>query len=90
MTKLLENIYRAVNIGPVNELKIVCDRMGTDIHEVIRAAATKPFGFTPYYPGPGHGGHCIPIDAWKARKGAYLPAWRRAGWVSPCPFSAQG
>jgi UDP-N-acetyl-D-glucosamine dehydrogenase len=62
MTKLLENIHRAVNIGLVNELKVVCNRMGIDIHEVIRAAATKPFGFTPYYPGPGLGGHCIPID----------------------------
>jgi UDP-N-acetyl-D-glucosamine dehydrogenase len=72
MTKLLENIHRAVNIGLVNEMKIVCDRMGIDIHEVIRAAATKPFGFVPYYPGPGLGGHCIPIDpfylTWKARE----------------------
>lgn len=72
MTKLLENIHRAVNIGLVNELKIVCDRMEIDIHEVIDAAATKPFGFTPYYPGPGLGGHCIPIDpfylTWKARE----------------------
>ncbi|MBI5138145.1 MAG: nucleotide sugar dehydrogenase [Nitrospirae bacterium] len=71
MTKLLENIHRAVNIGLVNEMKIVCDRMDIDIHEVIRAAATKPFGFVPYYPGPGLGGHCIPIDpfylTWKAR-----------------------
>lgn len=72
MTKLLENIHRAVNIGLVNEMKIVADRMGLDIHEVIRAAATKPFGFTPYYPGPGLGGHCIPIDpfylTWKAKE----------------------
>lgn len=72
MTKLLENIHRAVNIGLVNEMKIVADRMGIDIHEVIRAAATKPFGFTAYYPGPGLGGHCIPIDpfylTWKARE----------------------
>lgn len=72
MTKLLENIHRAVNIGLVNELKMVCQRMGIDIHEVIRAASTKPFGFTPYYPGPGLGGHCIPIDpfylTWKARE----------------------
>ena len=72
MTKLLENIQRAVNIGLVNEMKIVADRMGIDIHEVIRAASTKPFGFTPYYPGPGLGGHCIPIDpfylTWKARE----------------------
>src|SRR5690606_740741 len=57
MTKLLENIHRAVNIGLVNEMKIVADRMGIDIFEVIDAAATKPFGFTPYYPGPGLGGH---------------------------------
>lgn len=72
MTKLLENIHRAVNIGLVNEMKIVADRMNIDIHEVIRAAATKPFGFVPYYPGPGLGGHCIPIDpfylTWKARE----------------------
>ena len=72
MTKLLENIHRAVNIGLVNELKTVCDTMGIDIREVINAAATKPFGFTPYYPGPGLGGHCIPIDpfylTWKARE----------------------
>lgn len=70
MTKLLENIYRAVNIGLVNELKIVADKMDIDIWEVINAAATKPFGYTPFYPGPGLGGHCIPIDpfylTWKA------------------------
>jgi UDP-N-acetyl-D-glucosamine dehydrogenase len=72
MTKLLENVHRAVNIALVNELKMVADRMGIDIHEVIRAAATKPFGFVAYAPGPGFGGHCIPIDpyylAWKARQ----------------------
>ncbi|WP_029043750.1 nucleotide sugar dehydrogenase [Cupriavidus sp. WS] len=72
LTKLLENIHRAVNIGLVNEMKIVADRMNIDIHEVISAAATKPFGFVPYYPGPGLGGHCIPIDpfylTWKARE----------------------
>lgn len=72
MTKLLENIHRAVNIGLVNEMKVVADRMGIDIHEVIDAAATKPFGFVPYRPGPGLGGHCIPIDpfylTWKARE----------------------
>jgi UDP-N-acetyl-D-glucosamine dehydrogenase len=71
MAKLLENIHRAVNIGLANEMKIICDRMGIDVHEVIRAAATKPFGFVPYWPGPGLGGHCIPIDpfylTWKAR-----------------------
>jgi UDP-N-acetyl-D-glucosamine dehydrogenase len=72
MTKLLENIHRAVNIGLANEMKIICDRMQIDVHEVIRAAATKPFGFVPYWPGPGLGGHCIPIDpfylTWKARE----------------------
>lgn len=72
MTKLLENIHRSVNIGLVNEMKIVADKMDIDIYEVIDAAATKPFGFVPYYPGPGIGGHCIPIDpfylTWKARE----------------------
>ena len=72
MTKLLENIHRAVNIGLVNELKMVADKMNIDINEVIEAASTKPFGFTPFYPGPGLGGHCIPIDpfylSWKAKK----------------------
>lgn len=70
--KLLENIFRSINIALVNELKIVLDRMGIDIWEVIDAAATKPFGFTAFYPGPGLGGHCIPIDpfylTWKARE----------------------
>jgi UDP-N-acetyl-D-glucosamine dehydrogenase len=72
MTKLLENIYRCVNIALVNELKLLCMRMGIDIWEVIAAAATKPFGFQPFYPGPGLGGHCIPIDpfylSWKAKE----------------------
>ena len=72
MTKLLENIYRCVNIALVNELKLLCLRMGIDIFEVIQAAATKPFGFQPFYPGPGLGGHCIPIDpfylSWKAKE----------------------
>jgi UDP-N-acetyl-D-glucosamine dehydrogenase len=72
MTKLLENIYRCVNIALVNELKILAIRMGVDIWEVIDAAATKPFGFHPFYPGPGLGGHCIPIDpfylSWKAKE----------------------
>jgi UDP-N-acetyl-D-glucosamine dehydrogenase len=72
MTKLLENIYRGVNIALVNELKMLCSRMGIDIWEVIEASRTKPFGFQPFYPGPGLGGHCIPIDpfylAWKARQ----------------------
>jgi UDP-N-acetyl-D-glucosamine dehydrogenase len=72
LTKLLENIFRAVNIGLVNEMKLVADAMSIDIWEVIQAASTKPFGFTPFYPGPGLGGHCIPIDpyylTWKARE----------------------
>src|SRR5882724_11995022 len=72
MTKLLENIYRCVNIAMVNELKQLCLRMGIDIWEVIEAASTKPFGFHPFYPGPGLGGHCIPIDpfylSWKAKQ----------------------
>jgi UDP-N-acetyl-D-glucosamine dehydrogenase len=72
MTKLLENIYRSVNIALVNELKLLSLRMGVDIWEVIDAAATKPFGFHPFYPGPGLGGHCIPIDpfylSWKAKE----------------------
>jgi UDP-N-acetyl-D-glucosamine dehydrogenase len=72
MTKLLENIYRCVNIALVNELKVLSLRMGIDIWEVIDAASTKPFGFHPFYPGPGLGGHCIPIDpfylSWKARE----------------------
>ncbi len=72
LSKLLENIHRAVNIGLANEMKVVADKMGIDIFEVIDAAATKPFGFVPYYPGPGLGGHCIPIDpfylSWKAKE----------------------
>ena len=71
-TKLLENIFRAVNIALVNEMKIILDKMGIDVWEVIKAADTKPFGFMPFYPGPGLGGHCIPIDpfylTWKARE----------------------
>jgi UDP-N-acetyl-D-glucosamine dehydrogenase len=72
MAKLLENIFRCVNIALVNELKMLCLRMGVDVWEVIDAAATKPFGFMPFYPGPGLGGHCIPVDpfylSWKARE----------------------
>src|SRR5690606_18468202 len=72
MAKLLENIYRCVNIALVNEMKILCDRMNTDVWEVIEAASTKPFGFAAFYPGPGLGGHCIPVDpfylTWKARQ----------------------
>lgn len=72
MSKLLENIYRCVNIALVNELKMLCLRMGIDIWEVIEAAKTKPFGFQAFYPGPGLGGHCIPVDpfylSWKARE----------------------
>jgi len=72
LCKLLENIFRSVNIALVNELKLLCDRMGLDVWEIIDAAATKPFGYMPFYPGPGLGGHCIPIDpfylTWKARE----------------------
>ena len=72
MAKLLENIQRAVNIGLANEMKLVADKMGIDIFEVVEAAATKPFGFSAYYPGPGLGGHCIPVDpyylTWKAKE----------------------
>jgi UDP-N-acetyl-D-glucosamine dehydrogenase len=72
MTKLLENIYRCINIALVNELKMLCLRMGINIWEVIEAASTKPFGFHPFYPGPGLGGHCIPVDpfylSWKAKE----------------------
>jgi UDP-N-acetyl-D-glucosamine dehydrogenase len=72
MVKLLENTFRMINIGMVNEMAMMCDRMGIDIWEVINAAATKPFGFMPFYPGPGLGGHCIPIDpfylSWKTRQ----------------------
>lgn len=72
MVKILENTYRAVNIALVNELKILCDKMGLDVFEIIRAASTKPFGYHPFWPGPGLGGHCIPIDpfylTWKARE----------------------
>jgi UDP-N-acetyl-D-glucosamine dehydrogenase len=71
MVKLLENTFRSVNIGMVNELALMCDLLGVDVYEVIDAAATKPFGFSPFYPGPGLGGHCIPIDphylAWKLK-----------------------
>ena len=71
MVKLLENTFRSVNIGLVNEMALMCDRMGMDVWEIVDAAATKPFGFMPFYPGPGLGGHCIPIDphylSWKAK-----------------------
>ena len=76
-TKLLENIYRSVNIGLVNEMKIIAHKMNLDIHEIIKAAATKPFGYRPFTPGPGLGGHCIPIDpfymSWKSKKLGYNP-----------------
>jgi UDP-N-acetyl-D-glucosamine dehydrogenase len=75
MVKLLENTFRAVNIGLVNELALMCRRLGVDVWEVIEAAKTKPFGFMPFYPGPGLGGHCIPIDpfylSWKARQNGF-------------------
>jgi UDP-N-acetyl-D-glucosamine dehydrogenase len=75
MVKLLENTFRAVNIGLVNEMALLCDRMGIDVWEVVNAAKTKPFGFMPFYPGPGLGGHCIPIDpyylSWKAKEAGF-------------------
>src|SRR5918993_781918 len=75
MVKLLENTFRAVNIGLVNELAMMCDRLGIDVCEVVDAAKTKPFGFMPFYPGPGLGGHCIPIDpiylSWKAKQSGF-------------------
>jgi UDP-N-acetyl-D-glucosamine dehydrogenase len=75
MVKLLENTFRAVNIGLVNEIAMMCDTLGIDVWEVIDAAATKPFGFMPFYPGPGLGGHCIPIDpfylSWKAKQNGF-------------------
>ena len=77
MVKLLENTFRAVNIGMVNELALMCDRMGIDVWEVVDAARTKPFGFMPFYPGPGLGGHCIPVDpfylSWKAKQFGFDP-----------------
>ena len=82
LTKLLENIYRSVNIALVNELAQLCDRMGIDIWEVVDAAATKPFGFAAFQPGPGLGGHCIPIDpfylTWKAREFDFATRVHRA------------
>jgi UDP-N-acetyl-D-glucosamine dehydrogenase len=75
MVKLLENTFRAVNIGLVNEIALMCDRLGIDVWEVVAAAATKPFGFMAFYPGPGLGGHCIPIDpfylSWKAKQSGF-------------------
>ena len=77
MVKLLENTFRMINIGLANEMALMCDRMGIDVWEVIDAAATKPFGFMPFYPGPGLGGHCIPVDphylSWKIKQAGYEP-----------------
>ena len=77
MVKLLENTFRMVNVGLVNEIALMCDRLGIDVWEVVKAAATKPFGFMPFYPGPGLGGHCIPIDpfylSWKAKQFGFDP-----------------
>ena len=77
MVKLLENTFRAVNIGLVNEIALMCDKLGLDVWEVVDAAKTKPFGFMPFYPGPGLGGHCIPIDpfylSWKAKQNGFEP-----------------
>jgi UDP-N-acetyl-D-mannosaminuronate dehydrogenase len=83
MAKLLENTFRAVNIGLVNELALLAERMGVDIWEVIDAAATKPFGYMPFYPGPGIGGHCIPADpmylAWKGKTYDFYNRFIRTG-----------
>jgi UDP-N-acetyl-D-glucosamine dehydrogenase len=77
MVKLYENIYRSVNIGLANEMKLICGKMNLNIFEIIKAASTKPFGFSPFYPGPGYGGHCIPIDpfylSWKSKQFGYTP-----------------
>ena len=77
MVKLYENIFRSVNIGLVNEMKLICEKMNLNIYEIIKAASTKPFGFMPFYPGPGYGGHCIPIDpfylTWKSKQFGYTP-----------------
>ncbi len=77
MVKLLENTFRMINIGLANEMAVMCDRMGINVWEVIEAAATKPFGFMPFYPGPGLGGHCIPVDphylSWKIKQSGYEP-----------------
>jgi UDP-N-acetyl-D-glucosamine dehydrogenase len=83
MVKLLENTFRMINIGLVNEMALMCDRMGINVWEVIDAAATKPFGFMPFYPGPGLGGHCIPIDpfylSWKTKQAGIEARFHRAG-----------
>lgn len=77
MVKLYENIYRSINIGLANEMKLICNNMDLNIFEIIKAASTKPFGFSPFYPGPGYGGHCIPIDpfylSWKSKQFGYTP-----------------
>lgn len=87
MVKLLENTFRMINIGLVNEFALMCDRMGIDVWEIIDAAATKPFGFMPFYPGPGLGGHCIPIDpfylSWKSRQAGFEPRFiELAGYIN--------
>ena len=87
MVKLLENTFRAVNIGLVNELALMCDRMNIDVWEVVEAAKTKPFGFMAFYPGPGLGGHCIPIDpfylSWKAKQSGFDPRFiELAGYIN--------
>lgn len=87
MTKILENTYRNINIGLINELAILCNRMGIDLWEVIEAAKTKPFGFTAFYPGPGLGGHCIPLDpyylTWKAREYGFHTSMIEASMMMP-------
>ena len=82
--KLLENTFRMVNIGLANETAVLCERLGIDVWEVIEAAATKPFGFMPFYPGPGLGGHCIPVDphflAWKSKQAGFAPRLIQLAW----------
>ena len=89
MVKLLENTFRMINIGLVNEMALMCDRMGINVWEVIDAAATKPFGFMPFYPGPGLGGHCIPIDPSICPGKPSKPASRRASSISPATSTAR-
>jgi UDP-N-acetyl-D-glucosamine dehydrogenase len=93
LTKLLENVFRSVNIALVNELAILCDRMGIDVWEVVEAPATKPYGFTSFKPGPGMGGHCLPVDpfylAWRAREFDLQPSssnWQARS-ISECRTS---
>ena len=92
MVKLLENTFRSVNIGLVNEIALICDKLEIDVWETIDAASSKPFGFIPFYPGPGLGGHCIPIDphylSWKLKTLNY--AARFIACIEPTRFAVYG